>query len=803
MERITSRLPAVLLVDDVDANLIALDAVLEPLDVDVLRASSGDDALVIMEHEADRIALTLIDVQMPAMDGFEVAAHMREDEQLASIPIMFLTAHDSDRSLAMRGYASGAVDYISKPFDPDEFREKVRAMLDIDAERRSERERTISLLRDERRRGTIRLEQLERARVREYHRLANSLPAIVWTTDESGAVDFCSDRFTDQLHVDVAVLRDLGWHGVVHVDDLPRWLESRARAFQAREPHTIECRLGTPEAGYRLFQLRELPRVDEDGTVSGWVGSGLDIEDQRGALAHRIVAEVGQVLEGSIDWRSNLSTIPQLLVPALADWCAVVIDGHWSLRWTAGAPGVEPPAGFADREGSDFLGLQDVLTTGAPRFLPSLDLPGAVGFGSGMAVAIQERGDIYGALVLLTAGTPRRFDLADLELATRIAERLAATVRVGDLYDQARAGADSALVLGVVGDGVMLVDASGVVRVWNAAAERITHLAAADVVGLPAASAIPWWEALEPRIPIAIDDPVEAESLPAGDPASTELWLSISGVDFGRGRAYAFRDASAAHRLERLQSDFIATVSHELRTPLASIAGAAETMNREDIELDEETRTALFDVISHQSRRLASLVDDVLMVGRIGGTDVQAEPEPVDVLEVARQVIDTAALNAPENIHVAVVALGETPRVRADRQMLQQVLTNLVDNAVKYSPSGGRVDVTLEPRVRTMRISVADEGIGIGEADIDDIFSKFFRVDAGMASGIGGTGLGLYIVRELVERMQGTIRVQSRLRHGTTFVVELPLVESVIDAHGRAGVDGATSDATRIASDPS
>jgi signal transduction histidine kinase len=339
-----------------------------------------------------------------------------------------------------------------------------------------------------------------------------------------------------------------------------------------------------------------------------------------------------------------------------------------------------------------------------------------------------------------------------------------------------------------VGDGVALIDSDGVIRVWNPAAERMTRLPVTELLGRPAELAIPWWRELEPRIPTATDEPVPAETLQVGD-ADRELWLSISGVDFGRGRAFAFRDASDAHRLERIQSDFIATVSHELRTPLASNTGASDTLNRDDIELDEETRARLFDVIWHQSRRLASLVDDVLMVGRIGGAAVHADLERVDVAQVARHVLDAASLHVPEGTRIELLAPETVPRVIADEQMLQQVLTNLVDNAVKYSPNGSRVTVILEPRVRTMRISVADEGIGIAESDLDDIFSKFFRVDAAMSGGVGGTGLGLYIVRELVERMNGSIDVHSRLGRGTTFVVDLPLAESVLGARADAEVD--------------
>jgi signal transduction histidine kinase len=227
--------------------------------------------------------------------------------------------------------------------------------------------------------------------------------------------------------------------------------------------------------------------------------------------------------------------------------------------------------------------------------------------------------------------------------------------------------------------------------------------------------------------------------------------------------------------LEELRSDFVATVSHELRTPLAAVYGAALTLQRDDLPLDEMQRGNLMDVIATESERLARTVNDILWASKLDAERLQLEVGSHDPSELAQTVIRAARVHLPPTVSLSLSCERELPPVAGDPDKVRQVLTNLVDNAIKYSPQGGRVDVRVSRRDHAVLFSVADQGLGIPQSERRRIFDKFYRVDPNLSRGVGGTGLGLYICRELVRRMNGTISVESREGEGSTFSFELPV----------------------------
>jgi signal transduction histidine kinase len=225
--------------------------------------------------------------------------------------------------------------------------------------------------------------------------------------------------------------------------------------------------------------------------------------------------------------------------------------------------------------------------------------------------------------------------------------------------------------------------------------------------------------------------------------------------------------------LDMLKDEFIAVISHELRTPLASVYGAAVTL--EERSVDDETRQRLVNVIRGESKRLATVVNDVLWASRLEAKKTIAEPEWCDAAALAREAASRAAEIAPAN--VSIVADGDSVSAHVAPEQLRMVLANLIDNAVKYSPQGGTVDVRVEQHNGGVRFSVSDQGIGIPEEERERVFDKFIRLDPEMSRGIGGTGLGLYICRELVAEMRGTIWVSANEPRGSTFAFEIPVAE--------------------------
>ena len=335
----------------------------------------------------------------------------------------------------------------------------------------------------------------------------------------------------------------------------------------------------------------------------------------------------------------------------------------------------------------------------------------------------------------------------------------------------------AARVLSHLGEGVFLVDSGGVIRVWNAAAETITGLAAEAMCGVEAEAALPGWGELVTRVPTSeADETYRPATIPL-ELDGRELWLSIAGVQFGDGTVYAFRDATSEHRLEAIRAEFVATVSHELRTPLAALHGAALTLTTRGNELPEETRGMLLAMIGKQSKRLATLVEDILLAGQLDSGSLRVEREPFNAAAVARAAVDEARQRAASKAMLRISTPEDLPRVLGDEGRTHQVLANLIDNAVKYSPAGSRVDIDVQRERGRVRFSVRDRGPGIPRAEQEHVFEKFYRLDPDHRYGVSGSGLGLYICRQLVSSMQGRIWVEPAPRHGSIFAFELPVAD--------------------------
>ena len=223
---------------------------------------------------------------------------------------------------------------------------------------------------------------------------------------------------------------------------------------------------------------------------------------------------------------------------------------------------------------------------------------------------------------------------------------------------------------------------------------------------------------------------------------------------------------------DRLKDEFIAIVSHELRTPLTSVYGAAMTL--EGQVLDEERKRALLEIISTESARLSRLLDDILWVSRLDSGRARPFIAPVEPLPLAAEVVDATRTHLPAGLSLELLHHETPPAVAADPDKLRQVLVNLVENAVKYSGEG-QIEIRLGSHHGVVRFTVRDEGPGIPPGQQERIFEKFYRLDPNMTQGVGGTGLGLYICRELVDAMNGEIWVESVPGEGAAFSFELPI----------------------------
>ena len=231
------------------------------------------------------------------------------------------------------------------------------------------------------------------------------------------------------------------------------------------------------------------------------------------------------------------------------------------------------------------------------------------------------------------------------------------------------------------------------------------------------------------------------------------------------------RTVEELRRLSALRADFVSLVSHELRTPMAAVIGAARTLQQRWRELSPDQRESFLQLIAGETNRLADLIGDVLDTSRIEAGTFSFRFSEVDLGRLVNDTVATAQLGQDE-VQLRANVRDPLPEIRGDAERLRQVLTNLIDNAIKYSPAGGEVEVRAYPEDGVVRIDVSDHGPGIPQADQKLIFEKFGRVAGGTTR--PGTGLGLFIARSIAEAHGGILEVESVPEHGSTFTLELP-----------------------------
>jgi Signal transduction histidine kinase len=233
-------------------------------------------------------------------------------------------------------------------------------------------------------------------------------------------------------------------------------------------------------------------------------------------------------------------------------------------------------------------------------------------------------------------------------------------------------------------------------------------------------------------------------------------------------------DVTEMRQLETIRRDFVANVSHELRTPIASVRSAAETL-RMAMERDPQAATQFIDIIERNGRRLGDLVDDLLDLSKVEAKEFRLNPEALDLAALCKKTVAPFAERASfRRIRLAVEIPDDFARASVDKSAFDRILTNLIDNALKYSPDDANVSIAAREAGAKLQILVSDTGPGIEAKHLPRLFERFYRVDPGRSRDMGGTGLGLSIVKHLVEAMGGEVSVESTPGKGSTFAFTLP-----------------------------
>jgi PAS domain S-box-containing protein len=756
------RAGTVLVVDDEPAGLYATSRTLERAGFDVVEAASGTEALALAPGR--ELDLILLDVNLGDTTGFAVARALKAAEPTSLVPILLLSATYVGTDFQVLGLEEGADGYLTQPIDAGVLVATVRAFI-----------------------RARKAELAVREAGRQWRDSVDAVADAIVLLDSGGTIVRCNRAFSELAGLPYQAL--IGEHyGVV------------AAGLEIGELLDVAGKTGTTATEDRAVRGRWF-RVTVDRTNGRTRAFSVAIfhdvdglhraERERAAAAARLGA-LQQVTAGLARARTRRDVAESLIAAGLdavrADAGAVhLLDAaaeHLELAGARGWPDDLTAQWHRFPVEAELPGAEAVRF-GRPVYLETLE---AVGSGPALKATRDDTGSASWALVPLVATgaplgllglsfvEPRRFSVEERELIETMASQAAQALERAALYEEAVVNAQAARILTHVSDGVVLIDEDGLVAAVNPAAETIIGVSGAGVVGRPISTALHGWDGIAGEIPV-VEDPTRVQRAKAFPFVldGIERWLSVSGVTFDEGTVYRIADVTESRQLEAVRDDFVTTVSHELRTPLTAIYGAAKTLARSEEPIDPGVRTQIVEMLVEQCERLTRRVTEILTTSEIDAGSLRLDTGEIDLRHAVDDAVERTRATLPEDHSLDVRVPTRPCLVAGDGDRLRQVLANLLDNAVKYSPSGGRITVHVRRAVRgQVRLTVTDDGVGIPEQDRERVFEKFVRLDPNMHGGVGGTGLGLYICRTLVERMGGRIWVESKGSSGATFVVTLP-----------------------------
>ncbi|MEP7190174.1 MAG: ATP-binding protein, partial [Roseiflexaceae bacterium] len=525
-----------------------------------------------------------------------------------------------------------------------------------------------------------------------YRELADSMPLVVWTAQPNGELDYYNQPWFDYTGLTFEQTHGWGWQPVLHPDDLQNCLDRWNESVRTGQPLEIEYRWQRADGVYHWHLGRALAVRATDGQIAYWVGTGTDIEDQKQAEdQQRLLAEASVLLVSSLNYEAMLTQLTRLVVPRLADWCAIHIfedDEIRRLAFTHNDPVIQAQIGdrperypldpsarhivsqvLRSGEPELYSEVPDTLLVEAARDDQHLQTLRTLVFRSYMCLPMVARGHTLGTITLATVDSGRRYGPAELAFGEDLASRAA----------------------------------------------------------------------------IALDN------------------------------ARLYRDAQAA---VRARDQFLSIASHELKTPLTSLMGYVDLMQRRAARAGDQAERdqRAMRVVGEQAARLNKLVGALLDLSRIETGQLSIERGLVDLSALAHRLVEEAQPTTDRHT-IAFDGDSQPIMLLGDELRLEQVVQNLIQNAIKYSPVGGTVAVQVGREGHTAYIRVSDQGIGIPAAALPQLFRRFYRAPNADSQHISGMGIGLYVVKEIVELHRGTVEVVSQEHQGSTFTICLPLLE--------------------------
>jgi PAS domain S-box-containing protein len=711
----------ILMVDDRPENLMALEAILGDMGQNLVKAHSGREALkALLSHE---FALILLDAEMPGMDGFETAELVRMRKKSRHTPIIFLTAINKTDVHVFRGYSVGAVDYILKPFVPEVLKSKVQVFVDL-FRKTEEVKRQAELLRQTNRE----LEGTNKKIVDLYEEL-------------------------ESKNAELQVERD----------------------FISTVMHTAGCLVVILDSGGRIIRFN---RACEHLT-------GYSFEEVRGRHLWDLFLLPEEVAAAKADFQ----TLKSSAFP-------VELEGHWLRRdgqcrlvaWCI-TPllGNEGSVDYVIATGMDMTERKQreeerakLIREQAAR-LEAEAAERRAGFLAEASAVLASSLDYQTTLASVARlAVPTLADCCIVYTLKENGSLLPVEVCHADpTKEEAARGLWSyPLSLGSENDPVVKVVRTGRSELLTEVSEsrlesldeNSEHLKIFRHLGFRSAMVVPLLCRGRVLGVIGFIAAASGRQFSALDQSLAEDLARRVALAVENGRLY-----QQAQEANRAKDEFLATVSHELRTPLNAMLGWARMLRGG--KLDEATYARALETIERNAKAQAKLIEDILDVSRIIMGKLRLNFQPVELAPVIESVLDAARPTA-ENKGVLLESLLDplSGSISGDPDRLQQVAWNLVSNAVKFTPKGGRIEVRLERPGSRIQLTVSDTGKGIRPDFLPHIFERFSQAESTSTRSHGGLGLGLAIVRHLVELHGGTVQAESQGEgRGATFVVTLPI----------------------------
>jgi len=380
------------------------------------------------------------------------------------------------------------------------------------------------------------------------------------------------------------------------------------------------------------------------------------------------------------------------------------------------------------------------------------------------------------------------FTFADRRALSAFAGQAAIAVHNARLYQQISQEKQRLdAILENSGDGVMVLDAEGKITVFNRALTMMTGVPPEQAIGRPCEEIMvlhdPNTREPTPELTCPLERCRDGEQIQVEgdyvreDDIRVTLGVTYTPLFGAEDRLVNIianvRDITRFREAEEMKSTFISVISHELKTPVALIKGYAGTLRRPDAEWDTETIRESMKIIEEESDRLTELIENLLDASRLQAGQLQLQKTEVQIDHLAARIVqDFRTQTKRHTFHLDFAP--DFPAIQADPERLRQVLNNLLSNAIKYSPEQGRITVSGRHDDQHVYVAVSDQGIGIPAGERDRIFDRFYRVESALSRRTQGAGLGLYLVKSIVEAHRGRIWVSSSPGQGSTFVFSLP-----------------------------